>query len=215
MRHGLQTPPDPILFADAGLDHEALHHHEDALAGVPNQFADLRDSVGHGWPINITVQEYYSRSKGNLQLNFPYGKLFYLWSSLGGNIFLLGKLRIEQTLLPQLLDFCANPFHTSGDHLTIKFIHLAVVVQVNSFDCELFSRRHSSLSISLHSIGMMGGPPNRGGPPIRLQKGVSSLPLDSAAAVSPSSSVFSARSSVRIDVAWISAVRIFASEPLA
>lgn len=48
--------------------------------------------------------------------------LFYFWISLGGKIFPLGKSPIEQTLLPQLLDFSADSLPASGDRLTIELI---------------------------------------------------------------------------------------------
>src|SRR5579863_1128385 len=69
---------DDEAYSGCGCQGEILLRDADALAGVPNQFADLRGSVGHGWPKNITVQEYCSRPKGNIQLNFPYGNLFLL-----------------------------------------------------------------------------------------------------------------------------------------
>jgi hypothetical protein len=49
---------------------------------------------------------------------------------LGGKIFPLGNCGAVQTLLLQLPDFSVDSLHTSGDHLTIELIHLAVVVQV-------------------------------------------------------------------------------------
>jgi transcriptional regulator with XRE-family HTH domain len=63
------------------------------------------------------------------------------------------------------------------------------------------------------AVEMKGGPQQKRAA-FPLQNGVSSSPVSSAAAVSPSCSVFSARSSVRIEMAWISAVRILRSEAM-
>ena len=88
---------------------------------------------------------------GHLATEVAFGTLLHVAGKFLENEF---APRIEQTLLLQLLDFSADSLHTSGDHLTIELVHLALVFQVNSFDCELFSRRPG---------GIMGANPTEAG----------------------------------------------------